>query len=97
MAENSPQQTLFLEMKDTVGFDGNKKSILRILIKMGFRCKRFSDGRTFLTEQSYTADTRAAFLCKLHEIKVAEPALITLNVCNEQINPLRTEFHRNNI
>jgi hypothetical protein len=85
--ENIPRQKLFLEMKDTVKFDGNKKSILRIFNKMGFRYKRFNDGRKFLTEQSYTVDKRAAmFLCKTHEIKVAQLAFITLDVSSEQIN-----------
>jgi hypothetical protein len=73
-------------MKDSVGFESNRKSILRILNKMGFRYKRFNDGREFLSEQSYAVDIRAAFLCKMHEIKVAGFAFITLDVSSEKIN-----------
>jgi hypothetical protein len=43
---------LIIETKGTVGFDGNNKSMLRILKTLGFRYERFNDRRKFLTEQS---------------------------------------------
>jgi hypothetical protein len=37
-------------MRETIGFDGSKQLILRILKKMGFRYKRCNEGRKYVME-----------------------------------------------
>lgn len=67
---------LVRKMKEAVGFNGSRDSILRILKQMGFFFKKCNDGRKFLLERIDIVTARIAFLRTIHKIREAGKSLI---------------------
>lgn len=55
------------ELREKLGFNGSKTSVLRILKRLGFKYRRCNDGRKLLLERSDIVCARTRFLRKMHE------------------------------
>jgi hypothetical protein len=56
-------------MEEKIRFSGSQSSILRLLKKMGFRCRKCNDGRKFFMERRDIAVARMEFLRTMHNIR----------------------------
>ncbi|XP_039282804.1 uncharacterized protein LOC111061493 isoform X6 [Nilaparvata lugens] len=70
---------LRIDLEQKIGYSGSEDSVLRLLKSLGFKFRKFNDGRKYLMEHQDIAASRATFLRKMHSIRNESRPIVYLD------------------